>query len=312
MKDIRSQHIFSILTVSLLFYGYLPAAAFASSFSVDPSLTTILKTNFPITRTISLSNLSDQTEYISSQIMAIRQDAQGQAVFIPDSDVDSYTKLLLQETSLSAKNLTLLPEETKQLKLTISSNIGQLLNRDYYFSVLFISKDTYSPGSSGNQVKASLLQEPAIASLFMVSVTPPEENGLDAQLTQTSPAWKNVLSPRIKIENNTNSLAQLAVQTTITDFLGGKYISQYKANNYLFAHASRVISFTNLSLPFSFFGPATITVKIHDAHAGTDLTRSKRILIIPLAFWAILLLCLSSAILFIKRVQSRLAKQRDQ
>ncbi len=149
MKINKNRFIYFILSVIFIFFLYpLKASSAGLSFELYPPIIQI-QTNPPanISTPIIVKNLSD--EALSLQIIM--------KPFSASSPSSSFLaqNLQISDNKNEIKSLTLAPKQQKRLNLRINIPQNYTLS-DYYFSVIFLSKNTDSNNSNETKISGGL------------------------------------------------------------------------------------------------------------------------------------------------------------
>ena len=305
------------LSLLLLFLTAASSQAAATSFSVNPAITALYTSSFPIHKKIILKNLSDQTQDISLQIIPIEQDQTGNVVLLPaPNTTDPEEKVLLKNITLSLgktplkdNNLTLLPNQTINLMLKIPTSKNYSLSRDYYFSIIYISKDNNTTSISGKEVSAIVKQEGSIAGLFLISTNQAKSNTLSGAIQTPIVIFSHTFSPRLNLVNHGRSLAELEIHYTLKGMFGITYVDQYLTKRYILSQSQNSIDIPEINIPSMLLGPVWIQTEINDLHSGSSIELTKTIFLFPIKPLATMLLCLIALILIILRVKKHLDKE---
>lgn len=170
--------LFLFLISCLLSLIVNPIYAQEVSLSITPP-NIIIQTEAPaqIEKQLQITNNSDTTQTLSITLKPfVASTLQGKPLYKADLDIFQHVEIFDNDTKI--EELTLLPKQQKNLKLQILLPENQP-NQDYYFSIVFISKDiniidsgvAKAPQNDTQQsVKAITNIQPGIAANVLLSV----------------------------------------------------------------------------------------------------------------------------------------------
>lgn len=314
----RKNYVVFYLSASLfllLFAIVLPIHVYAASLSLFPAIIPIVATHFPIEKQIMLTNTSEKPEQIEMQILPMKQGLDGNAILLAQSRSDKQTKQLLHTitidseggaTPIGENGMILLPGETKKLLVQIGKGSKEAIARDYYFSIVFISKDVNKPNTTNSQIHATVTQQASIASLFLITNGQKAKSAISAALHTPSVSFTSGVSPLLLLENKSKHLSALSIHETVRGLFGVIYLDQYISSRYVFSQSRRSLALTSFTMPFPYIGPTFINITINDTLAGSKREVSKEVFILPAQILGLIAASIIGILFVASRVKNRL------
>ncbi len=285
-----------------LFIGSIPAKAGSLSLSVDPSIIEIKA--LPPSNTISNLTIQNKSEnQVQLQISLKPFKAwleNGELEYVNDNPV-FFKNVQILDGGVPIEGITLGPRQEK--KLTLNINISKDISvSEYYFSVIFISKDSLVPSSTAS------LNQLGIATNVLLSVGPKETPDAVLEEFSSNPFYTSgPVNFTIRIKNKGKHFIKPKGTILIKNMFG-------QSIGKLDLLAINILSQSIRAIPNALWkenfllGFYTATLNISLSNDGPTFTKSIHFFAFPFQGLIMIVIILISAIITINRVRTRMKK----
>lgn len=288
------------LSFEFLFLNLDKAEASALSLSLDPPIIEINAIP-PSNKTsdLKIKNLSDNQTTLQIQIKPFKAKSEGgQPEYLNLEDFPILNNVKILENEVPVENIVLAPAQEKNLTLDI--NIPKDINiSDYYFSIIFISKNSLSPTST------SSLNQIGIASNVLLSVGPPETpKAILEEFSSDTLFAKGPVPFAIKIKNQGNHFIKSKGQIIIKNMFGQSIGRIDLPAMNILSNSSRIIPNTSWRESFLLgFYTATLSLSLSDS--GPILIKSIRFFAFPLESALVIVIAAAIITVIRKKIEHR-------